>query len=119
MRKHCFRLFPAIALTGALVLSPAPAQARKQYFDAFTARYPKLGPQIVAQKCRVCHGPLKNNRSNYAEELKAALGATNVRKEAAIDAALQQVELQEHQPGQTYKDLFDAGMLPPPYVPPP
>lgn len=118
MRKYCFLLLPAIALTCSLALSPAPVQAQKQYLDAFSARYPILGPQIAAQKCRVCHGRLKTNRSDYAEDLKAALGAKNVKGQGAIDAALQQVELREHQPGQTYKDLFDAGMLPPPYVPP-
>lgn len=107
-----------VALLAVLTASPEPLQARKQYMDAFSARYPRLVPQVTAQKCGVCHGKTKVLRSDYAESMKAALGAKNVKKQADIDAALKQVEVQQHQPGQSYKDLFDAGMLPPPYVPP-
>jgi hypothetical protein len=108
-------------LLGSFVLlaQPETAQGRKEYFDGFKDEYPNLAPQIAAQKCLVCHGKdNKKQRSEYAKLLEQELGARNVKNKNQITAALQKIETLEVAPGQTYRDLFDAGMLPPPYVPP-
>jgi hypothetical protein len=107
-------------LLGSLLLlaRPETAQGRKEYLDGFKDEYPNLAPQIAAQKCLVCHGKQKKDRSDYAKLLEQELGTRNVKNKNQIKTALQKIETLEVQPGQTYRDLFDAGMLPPPFVPP-
>lgn len=105
---------------GSLVLAMGPrsTEARKEYFDVFLDEYPNLAPQVNAQKCLLCHGKLKTQRSDYAKQLERDLGARNVKNKNQIKAALQKIEALQVEPGKTYRDLFDAGMLPPKYVPP-
>lgn len=102
-----------------LAASHRPAEARKEYFDAFLDEYPNLANQVNAKKCQVCHGPdNKRQRSEYAESLAEQLGARSVKDQDQIKVALQRTELLEVEPGKIYRDLFDAGTLPPPFVPP-
>jgi hypothetical protein len=69
-----------ILLGSLLVLvQPETAQGRKEYFDGFLDQYPNLAPQANAQKCLVCNGKQKKDRSDYARELERELGARNVK----------------------------------------
>ena len=54
---------------GVLMLGGSEsAEARPQYFKAFTDNYPDLKKEIAVQKCNVCHfGKDKKDRSNYGE----------------------------------------------------
>ncbi|HVJ68903.1 MAG TPA: hypothetical protein VM510_13020 [Caulifigura sp.] len=73
----------------------APATARTQYHKAFKTMYEKSRPKLVEMKCAVCHGATGTNkkvRNDYGKAFGKALGATNVKDEAKINAALKEVE---------------------------
>lgn len=106
----------AVATLGVLFTAERSTNAQKQYMDAFAAKYPKVAQQVGVQKCGICHGGKKVQRSIYAKALEKALGAKKVKNRKDIDAALDTVAAQvSEKPLKTYGDLLNAGTLPKPF----
>ena len=115
MRK-VVTLMTAAAVAGCLFAwSARPVQAQKQYMDAMAAKYEGLAEQIKEQKCGVCHGKQKTQRSEYAKALEKALGEKKVKDVEKINAALDAVAAMEYANGKTYGDLLKEGKLPAPF----
>ncbi len=110
---RCLLIAVAVSL-----LSAAPAFARKQYMDAFKAKYPNVA---AAQKvtCAACH-PVKSKkvRNDYAKAFAKGLGKRNQKDAAAITAAFDKMEaVPSPTPGKSYADLFAANGTPDGFVP--
>jgi hypothetical protein len=117
MRKLLTGVALVAVVAGMTVLAPQPAQARKEYMDAFLAKYDKLSDEDKEKKCAICHSAAsKKDRSDYAQALEKALGAKMVKEADKIDAALVEVEGKEYEDGKTYGELLEAGTLPAPFV---
>lgn len=100
------------------LLSASPAFARKQYLNAFKAKYPKVA---AAQKltCAACH-PVKSKktRNAFGQMLGKELGKRNQRDNDIIAAAFDKLEKAPSPvPGKSYSDLFGAGGTPDGFVP--
>ena len=116
MRK--LAIVMAAAVVAALVFSVdvVPVQAQKQYFDAFVAKYPEVAEKANQQKCGVCHGKQKTQRSDFAKALEKALGEKKVKDVEKINAALDTVAAEEYTDGKTYGELLKDGQLPAPFA---
>jgi len=111
-------LLPTLIVFGALLslLAPQQAEARPQYLKAFTQKYSKVAEQAMTLKCGVCHGSSGKNKkvvSDYGKALAKALGAKNVKGEEELSKALDEAGEKDAGDGKTYKDLLEAGTLPP------
>lgn len=116
MRKLAMLMVAAAAAGVLFSVDAQPVQAQKQYLDAFMAKYPEVSEQAMEQKCNVCHGKQKKQRSEYAKALENALGEKKVKDEEKIKAALEAVESQEYADGKTYGELLKSGQLPAPFA---
>jgi hypothetical protein len=115
MRK-VVTLLTAVAVAGAIFMySARPAQAQMQYMKAMAAKYEGVAAQIDTQKCAVCHGKQKTQRSEYAKALEKALGEKKVKDVEKINSALDAVAAMEYADGKTYGDLLKEGKLPAPF----
>ena len=109
--KRILGLTLVIACLAATLVQPA--DARPQYLKVFNGIYPQV-KAVRDVKCSVCHG-MKNKKThnNYGTALDAALGAENVKVDAAIGLALRAVEDKPSAvPGKTFGDLLEEGELP-------
>jgi hypothetical protein len=116
MRK-VLTMLSAVAVAGALfsICSP-PAEARMEYMNALSTKYPAVAEQVKMQKCVVCHHKTdKKQRSEYAKALEKALGKKMVKNVDEINKALDAVAGQEYSDGKKYGDLFKDGKLPAPF----
>jgi hypothetical protein len=99
-----------IAVGFSLVSS---AEARPEYNKVFWEHYAR---QLSAHhaKCTACHSrPDKKSRNNYANVLKAKLGAANVKDHDQIRSALNEAaEEASAIAGKTFGDLIHEGRLP-------
>lgn len=106
-----------IAVAALMCLSmPQQAEARPQYLKAFTQKYSKVAEEAMVLKCGVCHGASGKNKkvvSDYGKALGQALGAKNVKGEEELSEALDKAGAKDAGDGKTYKDLLEAGTLPP------
>ena len=112
-RMHTLGL---LVLGGFLLagLAANTAQARPQYYKAFTAKYANVTAAKTA-RCYVCHvkGKSKRQRNNYGSCLAKLLGAKNVKDSAKIDAAFKKAEAADSAiEGKSFGDLLKAGKLP-------
>jgi cytochrome c553 len=104
------------AVAVVLGLMTSNAQAQRQYLDAFKAKYTKISADDAKKGCAICHGTEnKKQRSDYAQALGKALGATKVKEVEKINAALTEVEGKEYEDGKTYGSLLNEGKLPAPF----
>jgi len=115
MRKLVTCLAIVVVVGLAMTSKPQPAQAQKQYFDAFVAKYDAVADEAKEKKCAVCHGQNKKMRSDYAKALEEALGAKKVKDVEKINAALDTIAKKDSGNGTTYGDLLKDGKLPAPY----
>lgn len=114
--RYCVRAF-LLLIPATLLLDASPVFARKQYMDAFKARYPKVAE---AQKitCAACH-PAKSKkvRNDYGQALAKLVGKKNQKDADAINNALGQLGGEKSSvEGKTYADLFAAGATPDGFV---
>ena len=110
---RCLLLAVSVSL-----FSASPAFARKQYMDAFKAKYPKVA-NATKITCAACH-PAKSKkvRNEYGKALADALGAKKVKDKDLIATALVKLENEKSTvPGKTYGQLFAAGGTPDGFVP--
>lgn len=115
MRK-VLTILTAVAVVGVLFSVDAqPVQARKQYMDEMSAKYPKVAAEIKTQKCGVCHGKNKKQRSDYAKALEKVIGKKNEKDEDKVKAAFDKVADQEYADGKKYGELLKDGKLPAPF----
>ena len=115
MRK-LLTMLAAVAIAGVLFSVDArPVQARKQYMVEMGKKYPKVADQITTQKCKVCHGKNKKQRSDFATALTKAVGKKNQKDADKIIAAFDKVADQEYSDGKKYGDLLKDGKLPAPF----
>lgn len=115
MRK-VVTLLTAAAVVGLLfAYSTRPAHARAEYQAALAAKYEGVAEQVKEQKCGVCHGKQKTQRSEYAKALEKALGEKKVKDADKINAALDAVAAMEYADGKTYGDLLKESKLPAPF----
>jgi hypothetical protein len=106
----------AAAFAGLMFISqPEPAQARMEYLKAFTGKYDKVKDAAGTQKCGVCHGAQKKDRSDYAKSIEKALGAKMVKDMDKINKALDEAAKGDAGNGKTYGDLLNDGTLPAPF----
>jgi hypothetical protein len=100
-----------------LVADVTPAFARKQYMDAFKAKYPKVA-EMQKVSCKTCH-PAKSKkvRNDFAKGFGKHLGKKNQKSPDAIRAAFDNVD-KEASPyaGKTYGELFAVGGSPDGFV---
>ena len=73
MRKVLTVLTIAAVAGGLFSLEARPVLAQKQYMDAMIAKYEPASKLIMEQKCVVCHGKQKTQRSEYAKAIEKAL----------------------------------------------
>ena len=115
MRK-VLTVLTAIAVVGVLFSVDAqPVQARKQYMDEMKAKYSKVATEVDAQKCGVCHGKNKKQRSDYAKALEKAIGGKNEKDSDKVKEAFDKVADQEYADGKKYGELLKDGKLPAPF----
>ena len=115
MRK-VLTMLSAVAVAGVLVsICSPPAEARMEYMNALSTKYPAIAEQVKSEKCLVCHGKQKKQRSDYAKAIEKALGAKMVKDVEAINKALDTVADQEYADGKKYGDLLKEGKLPAPF----
>ena len=87
------------------------AEARKQYMDAFKAKYTKVAENNKIN-CNVCHeGTKKSDRNDYGKALAKAAGK-NEKDSGKIDEALKKTEAEKNADGKTFGSLLDEGKLP-------
>lgn len=115
MRKVLTVLTIAAVAGGLFSLEARPVHAQKQYMDAMIAKYEPASKLIMEQKCVVCHGKQKTQRSEYAKAIEKALGEKKVKDVEKINKALDTVAEQEYADGKKYGDLLKAGTLPAPF----
>lgn len=98
---------------GVLLSTSEQAQARPQYFKAFTEKYPEV-KEAKVQKCNVCHyGKDKKNRNNYGADFGKILNAKNSKDKEKIEKALEKAEGEKSAvPEKKYGDLLKEGKLP-------
>lgn len=115
MRK-LVTVLSAVAIVGVGMLSaPKQASARKEYMDAFIAKYDTI-EEAKEKKCLICHGAAKKtDRSDYAQALGKALGGKMIKDKDKISTALGEVEGKEYEDGKTYGELLKSGKLPAPF----
>jgi hypothetical protein len=103
-----------LAAVGALLLASAnQADARPQYFKAFTGKYSSVKSQATKVKCNVCHfGKKKTNRNDWGKAVMKHVGKKNQKDPKAIDAALEKAEKEKNAKGVTFGSLIKAGKLP-------
>lgn len=116
--KTTASLLAIVAVAGLMMVSaPQQADARPKYLATLKKNYEKIADQ--AKDCGVCHGGPKGKEkkqlSDFAQELKKALGKANETDADKIGEALGKVCEKECQDGKTYGDLLNDGKLPPPY----
>lgn len=115
MRK-VLTILTAVAVAGVIFSVEAqPVRAQKQYMDALSAKYPKVADQVKDQKCAVCHGKKKTERSDFAKALEKALGVKKEKDVEKINKALDAVAEKEYADGKKYGDLLNEGKLPAPF----
>ncbi len=110
--RHLFAAL--IVITVALSLFPAESFARPQYNKAFKETYAGIKAPI---NCGVCHGDggkEKTKQTLYAKDLAGSLGIKNQRAPNKILDALRDAEGKEAEPGKTWGDYLNNGLLPPP-----
>ena len=110
-----FGSIAVIAIVGMLLASTA--DARPQYAKAVGAKYPAAMDALKAAKCGACHGNGGKNKkvvSAYAKEIKAALGAKNVKDADKIMEALTKAGAKTNDDGKTYDSILEGGKLPAP-----
>ena len=111
-RHRAIVLFVSIVMLGHV----QPAFARKQYMDAFKAKYPKV---VAAEKvtCAMCHpARSKKVRNEFGKDL-AKLVAKKEKDKDAIAAAFDKLAEQKSPiEGKSYGDLLNAGMMPDGFV---
>jgi hypothetical protein len=117
MKRFSMMVLALVAMGAFGLMRPETAQARMPYFNAFKGEYTKLDASTVDDnKCGICHGgekgANKKKLSKYAQELKTALGKTNVKEMEDIKKALKAVESKDAGDGKTYGDLLKEGKLP-------
>ncbi len=98
----------------ASCLLTSSVQARPLYLTVFKKTYPNIEAAAVEQKCEICH-PEKDKkvRNDYAKAVGEKLGATNVKVDEKIKAALTEAEPGKSAiEGKTYGDLIKADKLP-------
>jgi len=98
------------------LFAPQQAEARPLYLKTFSEKYPKIAERASELKCGVCHGDSGKNKkkvSDYGKALAEALGAKNVKEKEDIIKALDEVGKKDAGDGKTYKELLEAGTLPP------
>lgn len=116
MRKLAIVMGAAVVAALVFSVDVVPVQAQKQYFDAFVAKYPAVAEKANEQKCGVCHGKQKTQRSDFAKALEKALGEKKVKDVEKINAALDTVAAEEYTDGKTYGELLESGQLPAPFA---
>jgi hypothetical protein len=115
MRK-VLTMLTAVAVAGVLFTAESrPVHAQKQYMDEMKGKYAPVAKLIDEQKCAVCHGKQKTQRSEFAKALEKALGAKKVKEVEKIQAAFDAVAEQEYADGKKYGDLLKEGKLPAPF----
>lgn len=115
MRK-VLTMLTVIAVAGAMFMVDArPVLAQKQYMDEMKKKYEPVSKLIDEQKCGVCHGKQKTQRSEFAKALEKALGEKKVKDAEKIQKAFDAVGDQEYADGKKYGDLLKAGSLPAPF----
>lgn len=113
MRKLAVMMSVAALVGISLTAAPKQASARMEYLKAFSEKYGI--EEANTKKCLVCHGMNKKDRSDYAQEVGKALGATKVKDMEKINAALTTVESKEYEDGKTYGQLLKDKKLPEPF----
>jgi len=113
-----FNLFLTLVVFGGLMglLAPQQADARPLYLKSFSEQYSKVAERASELKCGVCHGDSGKNKkklSDYGKALAEALGKKNEKEKENVIKALDEVGKKDAGDGKTYKDLLDAGTLPP------
>ncbi len=107
-------LLAAICLV--LSFDSGTAFARKQYMDAFKAKYPAVAARQKIT-CYLCHGKSKKVRNDFGALLADKVGKKNQKDKGAIDAALSALESAKSViPGKNYGELFSAGVAPDGFV---
>lgn len=95
--------------------APKQAEARKEYMDAFIAKYSNI-TEAKEKKCLICHGAeSKKQRNDYSMALEKALGKKMEKDVEKINGALTEVEGKEYEDGKTYGALLKSGKLPAPF----
>lgn len=117
MKRFSMFVLAIVAVATSGLLTPRQAEARLPYFNNFKETYSKLDSMKVDDtKCGICHGgekgANKKKLSKYAQELKAALGKTNIKDADEIKKALKAVEAKDAGDGKTYGDLLNDGKFP-------
>jgi hypothetical protein len=117
MKRFSMLVLAAVAMGACGLMTPEQAQARQPYFNNFKELYTKLDSAKVDEtKCGICHGgekgANKKKLSKYAQELKSALGKSNVKEPEDIKKALKAVEAKDAGDGKTYGDLLKDGKFP-------
>lgn len=99
-----------------MVNAPQEADARPQYFKAFSGKYEKVAETAKEKKCGVCHGKSKKMVSDYGQALGKALGKKNQKDADVIDEAFDTVaEMKPEGSDKTYGEMLGEGELPAPY----
>ncbi len=117
MKRFSMFVLAVVAIVTSGLLTPEQVQARQPYFNNFKETYSKLdSTKVDANKCGICHGgekgANKKKLSKYAQELKAALGKTNIKDADEIKKALKTAEGKDAGDGKTYGDLLNDGKFP-------
>lgn len=111
MRKPVMLMAAMVFAAGSMMISPQDASARKEYMDAFNAKYDIEAAK--EQKCNLCHAKKsKKERSDYAKAMEKALGAKMVKDKDKINESLTEIEKVEYETGKTYGALLKDGKIP-------
>jgi len=115
MRKVLTTLTAVAVACALFTVDARPVHAQKQYMDEMKKKFEPIAKLIEEQKCAVCHGKQKTQRSEFAKALEKALGEKKVKDVEKIQKAFDTVAEQEYADGKKYGDLLKAGTLPAPF----